>query len=160
MFWLTEWPHLSWCCISIADDELQAHGSQPSWSNQRRGLSCRRAAEGGRLRHGKVVPVRGLTGGSRMESKYPCQGEIKVTTWKGDGRARIPWRLLIQLRTKTLTVTESLKLGLYYCLNHSTWPLNNNIEVTRRLYWVKPENHLHHRINNCTSKLTRRGVQR
>jgi hypothetical protein len=34
--------------------------------------------------------------------------------------------------------TELLKLIPYYCLNHYTWPLSNNIEVTCRLCWVKP----------------------
>jgi hypothetical protein len=37
-----------------------------------------------------------------------------------------------------LPVTEPLKLIPYYCLNHSSWPLSNNIEVTCRLYRVKP----------------------
>jgi hypothetical protein len=35
-------------------------------------------------------------------------------------------------------VTKSLKLIPYYCLNHSPWPLSNNIEVTCRLCRVKP----------------------
>jgi hypothetical protein len=35
-------------------------------------------------------------------------------------------------------VTEPLKLIPYYCLNHSTWPLSNNIEVTCRLCRVEP----------------------
>jgi hypothetical protein len=35
-------------------------------------------------------------------------------------------------------MTEPLKLIPYYCLNHSTWPLSNNIEVTCRLCRVKP----------------------
>jgi hypothetical protein len=35
-------------------------------------------------------------------------------------------------------VTEPLKLIPYYCLNHSSWPLSNNIEVTCRLCRVKP----------------------
>jgi hypothetical protein len=35
-------------------------------------------------------------------------------------------------------VTEPLKLITYYCLNHSFWPLSNNIEVTCRLCRVKP----------------------
>jgi hypothetical protein len=35
-------------------------------------------------------------------------------------------------------VTEPLKLIPYYCLNHSTWPLSNNIEVTCRHCRVKP----------------------
>jgi hypothetical protein len=35
-------------------------------------------------------------------------------------------------------VTEPLKLIPYYFLNHSTWPLSNNFEVTCRLYRVKP----------------------
>jgi hypothetical protein len=36
------------------------------------------------------------------------------------------------------TVIEPLKLIPYYCLNHSTWPLCNNIEVTCHLCRVKP----------------------
>jgi hypothetical protein len=39
---------------------------------------------------------------------------------------------------RAVTVTELLKLIPYYCLNHSTWPLSNNIEVTCRLCRVKP----------------------
>jgi hypothetical protein len=35
-------------------------------------------------------------------------------------------------------VIELLKLIPYYCLNHSSWPLSNNIDVTCRLYRVKP----------------------
>jgi hypothetical protein len=37
-----------------------------------------------------------------------------------------------------LYVTESLKLIPYYCLNHSSWPLSNNTEVTCRLCRVGP----------------------
>jgi hypothetical protein len=37
-----------------------------------------------------------------------------------------------------ITVKEQLKLIPYYCLNLSTWPLSNNIEVTCRLCRVKP----------------------
>jgi hypothetical protein len=37
-----------------------------------------------------------------------------------------------------ICVTKSLKLIPYYCLNHSTWPLSNNIEVTCRLCRAKP----------------------
>jgi hypothetical protein len=48
-------------------------------------------------------------------------------------------------------VTEPLKLIPYYCLNHSSWPLRNNREVTCRLCRVNLVNHLHHRIDNCTS---------
>jgi hypothetical protein len=39
-------------------------------------------------------------------------------------------------------VTEPLKLIPYYCLNHSSWPLSNNIEVTCRLCRVKPRKSL------------------
>ena len=35
-------------------------------------------------------------------------------------------------------VTEPPKLIPYYCLSHSTWSLSNNIEVTCRLFRVKP----------------------
>jgi hypothetical protein len=35
-------------------------------------------------------------------------------------------------------VTEPLKLIPYYCLNHSSWPLSNYIEVTCHLCRVKP----------------------
>jgi hypothetical protein len=37
-----------------------------------------------------------------------------------------------------LSVTEPLKLIPYYCLNHNSWPLSNNIEVTCHLCRVKP----------------------
>jgi hypothetical protein len=37
-----------------------------------------------------------------------------------------------------LSVTEPLKLIPYYCLNHTSSPLSNNIEVTCHLCWVKP----------------------
>jgi hypothetical protein len=40
--------------------------------------------------------------------------------------------------TATTYVAEPLKLIPYYCLNHSSWPLSNNIEVTYRLCRVKP----------------------
>jgi hypothetical protein len=45
-----------------------------------------------------------------------------------------------QLRNdaKIPCVIEPPKLIPYYCLNHSTWPLSNNIEVTCRLCRVKP----------------------
>jgi hypothetical protein len=37
-----------------------------------------------------------------------------------------------------LYVTDPLQLFPYYCLNHSSWQLSNNTEVTCRLYRVKP----------------------
>jgi hypothetical protein len=37
-----------------------------------------------------------------------------------------------------LSVTEPLKLIPYYSLNHNSWPLSNNIEVTCHLCRVKP----------------------
>jgi hypothetical protein len=57
-------------------------------------------------------------------------------------------------------VTEPLKLIPYYCLNHSSWPLSNNIEVTCRLCWVGPGKSLTSQDRHLYNKLTRRRVQR
>jgi hypothetical protein len=58
------------------------------------------------------------------------------------------------------TVTEPLKLIPYYCLNHSSWPLSNNIEVTCRLCRVGPGKSLTSQDRHLYNKLTRRRVQR
>jgi hypothetical protein len=60
----------------------------------------------------------------------------------------------------TVGVTEPLKLISYYCLNHSSWPLNNNIEVTCRLCRVIPGKSLTSQDRHLYNKLTRRRVQR
>jgi hypothetical protein len=57
-------------------------------------------------------------------------------------------------------VTEPLKLISYYCLNHSSWPLSNNREVTCRLCRVKPGKSLTSQDRQLYIKLTRRRVQR
>jgi ribonuclease HI len=43
---------------------------------------------------------------------------------------------------RVMNVIEPLKLIPYYCLNHSSWPLSSNIEVTCRLCRVKPSKSL------------------
>jgi hypothetical protein len=53
-------------------------------------------------------------------------------------------------------VTEPLKLIPYYCLNHSSWPLSNNIEVTCRLCRVTPCKSLTSLDRHLYNKLTRR----
>jgi hypothetical protein len=58
------------------------------------------------------------------------------------------------------SVTEPLKLIPYYCLNHSSWPLSNNIEVTCRLCRVVPGKSLTSQDRHLYNKLTRRRVQR
>jgi hypothetical protein len=59
-----------------------------------------------------------------------------------------------------LCVTEPLKLIPYYCLNHSSWPLRNNIEVTYRLCRVGSDKSLTSQDRHLYNKLTRRRVQR
>jgi hypothetical protein len=51
-------------------------------------------------------------------------------------------------------VTEPLKLIPYYCPNHSSWPLSNNIEVTCRLCRVKPSKSLTSQDRHLYNKLT------
>jgi hypothetical protein len=58
------------------------------------------------------------------------------------------------------SVTEPLKLIPYYCPNHSSWPLSNNIEVTCRLCRVRPGKSLTSQDRHLYNKLTRRRVQR
>jgi hypothetical protein len=55
-------------------------------------------------------------------------------------------------------VTKPLKLIPYYCLNHSSWPLSNNTEVTCRLCRVKPGKSLTSQDRQLYIKLTRRRV--
>jgi hypothetical protein len=54
------------------------------------------------------------------------------------GRSWTSLRLGRSMVFSLVIVTEPLKLIPYYCLNHSTWTLSNDIEVTCRLCRIKP----------------------
>jgi hypothetical protein len=84
----------------------------------------------------------------------------------GDNSIRYPLGIAEDVPMKAghhfipVDVTEPLKLIPYYCLNHSSWPLSNNVEVTCRLCRVIPGKSLTSQDRHLYNKLTRRRVQR
>jgi hypothetical protein len=108
----------------------------------RRTISCARECK--RV-HGHGQESRSLT--PRLsECKMPSAASVAIRTKQrapGDSTrhrrtASGGAHTLRKAATPARTVTEPLKLIPYYFLNHSTWPLSNNIEVTSHLCWVKP----------------------